>query len=410
LSSHRRSDAPCKIKIFALLFSHGHLLSFKQKIMAPPTATFQDSTLVNDNAKNTILDPLLPDHELVPAVLYLLHQLLPDTWGHVKTIKLDRISGALTNCIYVATSQYTDTVQKVLVRVYGQGSEAMFERSKEMLWLERLSKQSLVPRLLSVFGNGRFEEYLESTTLKHDTLRDPRISTGIARLLRRLHGVTDVHPHMPENGDLEWWASIGRWMPSTETIVRRLQETNEDERWEEIDLEQLKLQINAYKQWVDKIDSKIVYCHNDLQYGNVLVLQDGPGVTIPPSSHRQVGDTAFVDFEYGGYNPRGYDIANHFCEWKANYHCDEAHVLHPVLYPTLAEQKRFLREYLGHYRSEDDVNMLHAEVEAYRPASELSWALWGLVQVGRTDIDFDYMGYGLGRIREFRRQLRKLGI
>jgi len=376
-----------------------------------PTATFQDSTLVNDSASsNTILDALLPEHELTPAVLSLLHQLLPDTWGHVKHIELDRISGALTNCIYVATSIGTQPVQKVLVRIYGQGLEAMFERSKEMLWLERLSKQSLVPKLLAVFGNGRFEEYLESTTLKHNTLRDPKISVSIAKLLRKLHAVGNVHRYQPQQDAIEWWASIGRWMPATEATVNRLRETGADERWEEIDLDQLKLEIQAYRQWVAKVDSEIVYCHNDLQYGNVLVLQEGPGVTIPPSSHRNVGDTAFVDFEYGGYNPRGYDIANHFCEWQANYHCDEAHVLHPVKYPTLAEQKRFLREYLGHHRSEEQVNRLHQEVEAYRPASELSWALWGLVQVERTDIDFDYMGYGLGRVREFRRQLRRLGI
>lgn len=39
------------------------------------------------------------------------------------------------------------------------------------------------------------------------------------------------------------------------------------------------------------------------------------------------------DYEYGGYNPIAYDIANHFCEMTANYHSDTPHIMHFNTYP-----------------------------------------------------------------------------
>ena len=53
-----------------------------------------------------------------------------------------------------------------------------------------------------------------------------------------------------------------------------------------------------------------------------------------------------IDFEYAGYNTRGFDIGNHFCEWTADYHSDIPSVLHPDKYPTKEEQLNFLEAYM----------------------------------------------------------------
>jgi thiamine kinase-like enzyme len=36
---------------------------------------------------------------------------------------------------------------------------------------------------------------------------------------------------------------------------------------------------------------------------------------FPPPRHRSPRRVQFIDFEYGGYNHRGFDIGNHFCEY-----------------------------------------------------------------------------------------------
>ena len=53
-----------------------------------------------------------------------------------------------------------------------------------------------------------------------------------------------------------------------------------------------------------------------------------------------------IDFEYAGYNTRGFDIGNHFCEWTADYHSERPSVLHHDKYPTKAEQLNFLEAYM----------------------------------------------------------------
>lgn len=65
---------------------------------------------------------------------------------------------------------------------------------------------------------------------------------------------------------------------------------------------------------VTKIQSPVVFAHNDMQEGNIL-LRTSPG---------KIADRiSLIDFEYCSYNYRGYDLANHFCEWMYCYKVSE---------------------------------------------------------------------------------------
>ncbi len=52
---------------------------------------------------------------------------------------------------------------------------------------------------------------------------------------------------------------------------------------------------------------EIVFTHNDLLAGNVLIPLD-----FYENLESRKG-MKFIDYEYAGYNPRAFDIANHFC-------------------------------------------------------------------------------------------------
>lgn len=56
---------------------------------------------------------------------------------------------------------------------------------------------------------------------------------------------------------------------------------------------------------VANVTSPIVFCHNDLNAGNML-LDSKSNIVI-------------IDYEYGSYNYRGFDLGNFFCEWMMNY-------------------------------------------------------------------------------------------
>lgn len=55
--------------------------------------------------------------------------------------------------------------------------------------------------------------------------------------------------------------------------------------------------------------SPVVFCHNDLQEGNILLKESEPGCR----------SLCLIDYEYCSYNYRGFDIANHFIEWIYDY-------------------------------------------------------------------------------------------
>lgn len=152
---------------------------------------------------------------------------------------------------------------------------------------------------------------------------------------------------------------------------------------------------------------------NDTQYGNLLKL-DAPR-TGP--EHHQVSDGPdgplihqyiVIDFEYAAPSARGYDIANHFHEWRANYHHPTlSHSLQPHYpYPSLAQRHDFYTAYLD----DSAVDELEKEVRLWSPASSVFWAVWGLVQAeeqvenlidGITATDFDYLvGAGILRVTE----------
>lgn len=66
-------------------------------------------------------------------------------------------------------------------------------------------------------------------------------------------------------------------------------------------------------------------------------------------SPRRTSDhlVSLIDYEYSGYNPRGFDIGNHFCEWTADYAAEESHVVDLERYPSVEERRRYCRTYLG---------------------------------------------------------------
>ncbi|KAF1789062.1 Protein kinase-like domain [Phytophthora cactorum] len=73
--------------------------------------------------------------------------------------------------------------------------------------------------------------------------------------------------------------------------------------------------------------SDVVFSHNDLLSGNILHNPDWDRVQI-------------IDYEYGGYNYRGFDFANHFCE-NCGFELDLA------LYPSIEKQFAFFKAYMS---------------------------------------------------------------
>ncbi|KAF9161133.1 hypothetical protein BGX20_002227 [Mortierella sp. AD010] len=289
------------------------------------------------------------------ARLKVLPVTRPESVKHLEDEELDLL-GALTNCIFLVTGPprvvpavttsstfldkdsdepvLTTKPRKVLLRVYGVGLEALISRNEELYWLRNLSTMEIGPSLLGIFKNGRFEEYVDSTTLTKEDIRNPRTSRHIAHRMCELHNIVNVFPP-PEGTIPKSQANIIKWIPlAREAIEKICADPAKRVIINEFDFEKLLREFDEVRLELTAVHSPLVFAHNDTQYGNILKTND------------ESGELVVIDFEYAGYNTRGFDIGNHFCEWTADYHSDRPSVLHPERYPTKAEQFNFLEAYM----------------------------------------------------------------
>ncbi|KAI8342528.1 kinase-like domain-containing protein [Chlamydoabsidia padenii] len=332
----------------------------------------------------------------------MAQELFPGWAQNKNDITINRISGALTNAVFFIDSRG----KRLLLRVYGVGVDQLIDREKELAWLARLGRLHLGPRLLGIFGNGRLEEYVDSVTLTHQDIREPTISQQIAHCMARQHAIIHIYPpptlHNP-NSTLEIWKNVDKWYSLVMRLLPALKQQHPD--WTPLldayDFDRLGKDIETSKTILSRVNSPIVFGHNDLQYGNVLKRDD-------------TGSLVLVDFEYAGYNSRGYDLANHFVEWQYNYHGD-----HPAAmtepFPTEDQQTLFIQSYINTSRNEldandDTVEDIQKEMEAWLMGTHVGWGLWGLVQASQSQIDFDYFHYSMERLHCFREELAKWSL
>ncbi|CAJ1958781.1 unnamed protein product [Sphenostylis stenocarpa] len=291
------------------------------------------------------------------------------------------LKGAMTNEVFQIKwpTRTGETSRKVIVRIYGEGVDVFFDRDHEIQTFEFMSKNGQGPRLLGRFTNGRVEEFIHARTLSASDLRDPFISALIAAKLKEFHDLD-----MPGGKKFHLWDRLRNWLSE----AKRLSSPKEVEAFY---LDTIDKEITILERELSGPHQKIGFCHNDLQYGNIMLDEETDSVTI-------------IDYEYASYNPVAFDIANHFCEMAANYHTEEPHILDYNKYPDFEERQRFVLAYLstsGEQCSDDEVELLLQDIEKYTLANHLFWAVWGIISAQVNTIDFDYKEYAKQRFQEY---------
>lgn len=73
-----------------------------------------------------------------------------------------------------------------------------------------------------------------------------------------------------------------------------------------------------------------------------------PQLTVMTKSAKPPADAhiRLIDYEYAGVNPVALDIANHWCEYAADYHTEAPHVLDYIKFPDQEHQAGFIHAYI----------------------------------------------------------------
>jgi len=263
------------------------------------------------------------------------------------------VTGGMSNLLYCCSLPESIQLEngepnQVLLRLYGEASRNS-DMSLQLQIFELLSSRELGPKLYGNFDDGRLEEFLPASSLTCEELMNRDISSIIARKLATVHSL-DV-PNMDKNNTwimdrfTEWLQFIEshRQLPDYPSGFLRDSTRKVAKTLMEIDFAK---EIKFMSKVFEGTKSPIVFSHNDLHQGNILLTK--PTKKRPHLERRII----LIDFEYCSYNYRGYDIANHFSEWCFEY--DTPEYPHFALYmdrfPSKDIQREFIRNYLDQKR------------------------------------------------------------
>ncbi|XP_065139280.1 choline kinase alpha isoform X2 [Paramisgurnus dabryanus] len=286
-----------------------------------------------------------------------------------------------------------------------QGAEAMV---LESVMFAILAERELGPKLYGIFPLGRLEQFVPSRKLSTDELSVPAICAEIAEKTAKFHGM-----RMPFNKEPKWlFGTMEKYMDQ----VLRLNFTRESHllNYSRLLSHNLPQEMDNLKCLLESTQSPVVFCHNDLQEGNILLLNDGENM----DQQRLM----LIDFEYSSYNYRGFDIGNFFCEWMYDYTYDKFPFFKTSAknYPTKEQQMHFFQSYLLEFDSEfanlseqDQMKIkeeMLVEVNRFALASHFFWGLWSIIQAKISTIEFGYMEYAMARFNAYFELKRKLKV
>ncbi|XP_042352535.1 choline/ethanolamine kinase [Plectropomus leopardus] len=332
---------------------------------------------------------------------------LSGSWKVIKEedFQISIVSGGLSNLLYMCS--LPDHVQcvgeeprQVLLRVYGAILQGVDSLVLESVMFAILAERTLGPKLYGIFPDGRLEQYLPNTRMRTDQLSDSAISAEIAVKMSRFHGMS-----MPFNKEPKWlFGTIDKYMDQ----VMKLSFTREAhvKKYKKLMKLDLPAELESLRALLAATPSPVVFCHNDVQEGNILILED--------EEHNATERLMLIDFEYSSYNYRGFDFGNHFCEWMYDYTYNQwpFYKATPEDYPTREQQLHFIRSYLTEKRKYSDIPVDQTQMEEdiiieanrYALASHFLWGLWSIIQAKISKIEFGYMDYAQCRFDAYFKQ------
>ncbi|KAK5577224.1 hypothetical protein RB653_002164 [Dictyostelium firmibasis] len=358
-------------------------------------------------------------------------------------IEFKPMVGGVTNTLFKSsfiTGQGSN--KSVIIRLYGKGSEQFIDRKTEANIQYLLSKNGVGPKFYGTFENGCIYGYVEGDQLQLEDLYQNNILSLIAKETGRWHSLKlDIYSTqlLSSSSDSSIKEStspstlsprnmIAMTPPSSTSLFKNLNSwinnaltlASKEAKGSMIS----KINLNYYKEEAMSLmsfieehysgEENINFCHNDLIPRNMIY-------------DKEKNQVRFIDFEYSGYNFRGYDIGNFFCEFSG---LD----LDYTKYPSIEIQKRFIKNYLISINnckiqqqkqqklkeqqqldspsemendellyepSKEEIHNLYIESNHLTLGSHLMWGFWGIIQHFSSSIDFDYIDYAVKRFKQY---------
>uniref|UniRef100_A0A0E0M1N7 ethanolamine kinase n=1 Tax=Oryza punctata TaxID=4537 RepID=A0A0E0M1N7_ORYPU len=347
-------------------------------------------------ASGASVDIALPLPEMTPHIICICKELVRG-WSSLDSSRfsIETVSGGITNMLLkVSAEDGKGNKSSVTVRLYGPNTDLVIDRKRELQAIPHLSAAGFGAQLLGTFENGMVQSFIYARTLTPSDMKEPRIAAEIAKELRRFHQVD-----IPGSKEPQLWDDIFKFMKKASVL--EFEDKEKQKRYETISFRKIQDEVKELKVLLTLGAISFILFKEPLLFIFFLHHRRAHIHKAILCNTIHIEKLYFIDFEYGSYSYRGYDIANHFNEY-AGYDCDYS------LYPDKDSQYHFFRNYLQPDRPSEvqvqDLDALYVETNTYRLASHIYWALWALIQAKVSPIDFDYLGYFFLRYDEYKKQ------
>jgi len=254
-----------------------------------------------------------------------------------------QLEGGITNRNFRVNFGGTDYV----VRLPGKRTELLgIDRQAECIANKAAAEIGIAPKVAALLDepSALVTVFISGREMKPEELREPEMIAAVAYDLRLLH---DSDTELPSGFDsfrlVEEYAETGR--------------AHESEPPDGYD-EALKAAHAIEKAVRDQPSHEPVPAHNDLLPANFL--RDGERMQL-------------IDWEYAGMGDRWFDLGN----FAVNNELDDE------------QEAQLLEAYFG----EPADGRRRATLKLFRFMSDFREAMWGVVQRGVSELDFDYAKY-----------------
>ncbi|KAL6737171.1 hypothetical protein Aduo_010838 [Ancylostoma duodenale] len=411
-----------------------------------PSLKFKDRTTDSTDLKEVFakFDSSQPiSSEILSRTRYLCAKYLGGAWNRIRRdqFRLKAITGGMSNLLFLVelaseVESLGSEARQALLRIQCQTD--LDQLLTESVVFTLLSERCLGPKLLGVFPGGRFEQFIPSRPLQCREISKPAIGRIIAPMMARVHTLDVPITKEPEvlNCARGWLAKFRQTAGGKRPIDIRCTAAHVPAHSypSSITCDHLERELNFVEDFLIKSKSPVVFSHNDLQEGNILLVADyhlaedgsirnqsGEDVTMDP--------LVLIDFEYCSYNYRGFDLGNHFCEYGIDYNCDEPpyYKIYSEMFNVTEQRRNFCKAYRDEvYRMRDsgdnphfpsdlvtgdrrkDLDRLVTESTLFMAVSNIYWSCWALLNAEDAVIQFDYGSYARDRLALYYQQKASL--
>ncbi len=266
-----------------------------------------------------------------------------------RSCRLEPLGGGITNRNFLV--QVDGEADRFVLRIGGKDTELLgIDREAERAAAEMAASIGVGPEVVAVVRPEGYlvTRFIEGSSIPPEQLREPAMLARVARSVRAIH----EGPALPSRFD-------------SHRVVERYAATAADHG----------VAIPDDYGWAHDISARIeaargpqplVPCHDDLLNANFIF--DGGRVRI-------------VDWEYAGMGDRFFDLGNLSVKHNFQPEHDEA----------------LLHAYAGEVRPHD-----LAAVRLMRFMGAFFEAMWGVVQQGISELEFDFKGYATENFERLR--------